>query len=47
MAVFTTDEEGSYALSLGEVEWFTFTEFVLGPIYAIEVWVVCVEDYFI
>mmetsp|Transcript_9139 Transcript_9139/g.12280 ORF Transcript_9139/g.12280 Transcript_9139/m.12280 type:complete len:512 (-) Transcript_9139:68-1603(-) len=41
VAVFSYDRVqvgGHFALSVGEVEWFFFTEYILGPVYALAGW---------
>ena len=39
IAVFAYGRPGHFGLSIGEVEWFYFSEFLLGPIYAIKGWI--------
>ena len=39
LAVFAYGHSGHFGLSIGEVEWFYFSEFLLGPIYAIKGWI--------
>jgi len=38
IAVFAHGATGNFGLSVGEVEWFYFTEFILGPIYGLKHW---------